>query len=111
MPVEVSLELVSREDVVLPHFTGHISRGLFLHILRQVDPALSFYLHQPNVRKPYSVTPLIFRSKKKTKERESFTIHSSHFCIVTLFQSSKLILGYFCKVIVSFSRIFTKNIG
>ena len=68
MPVEVLLELVADRDVVFPCFTGHISRGLFLHILRQVDPGLSFSLHEPNVRKPYSVTPLMFKPRKRVKE-------------------------------------------
>lgn len=68
MPVEVLLELVASEDVVLPRFTGHISRGLFLHILHQVDPSLSLSLHQPNIRKPYSVTPIMFKPQKITEE-------------------------------------------
>jgi len=68
MPVEVLLELVADRDALLPRFTGHISRGLFLHILRQVDPGLSFSLHQPNVRKPYSVTPLMFKPQKRIEE-------------------------------------------
>jgi len=68
MPTEILLELVAEKDVMFPHFTGHISRGLFLHILRQVDPSLSLSLHQPNIRKPYSVTPLGFKFQKRTTE-------------------------------------------
>ena len=54
-------------DVVLPPFTGYISRGLLLHILRRVDPRVSADLHAPDVVKPYSVTPLKFRSKVRAE--------------------------------------------
>jgi CRISPR-associated endoribonuclease Cas6 len=63
LPVEVGLELYAEKDVVLPFYTGHISRGLLLHILRQVDPRVSQEMHELNVAKPYSVTPLQFKSK------------------------------------------------
>ena len=48
-------------------FTGHVARGLLLHFIRQVDPAASGLLHELNVFKPYSVTPLRFRSKNRTE--------------------------------------------
>lgn len=68
MPVEFRLELQAEKEVFLPLFTGHIARGLLLHMLQQVNPAISIHLHEPNVPKPYSVTPLYFKSKSKTKE-------------------------------------------
>jgi len=66
LPVEVGLEMYAEKSVVLPFFTGYVSRGLLLHILRHVNPAVSQRLHEPNVLKPYSLTPLYFRSKAKT---------------------------------------------
>ena len=68
MPVEISLEMCAEKPVVLPFFTGHVARGLLLHFIRQVDPAASGLLHELNVSKPYSVTPLWFRSKSRIAE-------------------------------------------
>ena len=62
LPVEISLEMYAEKPLVLPFFTGHVARGLLLHFIRQVDPAASGLLHELNVSKPYSVTPLRFRS-------------------------------------------------
>ena len=66
MPIEIGLEMYAEKEAFLPLFTGHISRGLLLHILQQVDPRVSQGLHEPNVIKPFSVTPLQFKSKAKT---------------------------------------------
>ena len=67
MPVEVCLEMYAEKSVVLPSFSGYVSRGLLLHILRGVDPGLADDLHRADVPKPYSVTPLRFKSAKKTE--------------------------------------------
>jgi hypothetical protein len=48
--------------VVFPFFTGYVARGLLLHFIGLVDPSASGLLHELNVSKPYSVTPLRFRS-------------------------------------------------
>lgn len=68
MPVAVSLEMYAEKPVVLPFFTGYVSRGLLLHILRTVDPALASSLHEADRPKPYSVTPLRFKSRKKSRK-------------------------------------------
>jgi len=68
VPVEIGLEAYAEKEVFLPFFTGHVSRGVLLHILRQVDPGVSQQLHQLDVVKPYSVAPLQFKSKAKTGE-------------------------------------------
>ncbi|MEM3736587.1 MAG: CRISPR system precrRNA processing endoribonuclease RAMP protein Cas6 [Candidatus Bathyarchaeia archaeon] len=65
MPVEVGLEIYGEKEVILPFFTGHVARGLLLHIVRQVDPSASGLLHELNVAKPYSVAPLQFKSKAR----------------------------------------------
>ena len=67
MPVEIGLEMFAEKPVVLPFFTGYVARGLLLHVVRQVDPAASGLLHELNVSKPYSVTPLRFRSKSRVE--------------------------------------------
>jgi len=66
MPIEIGLEMYAEKEVLLPLFTGHVSRGLVLHVLQQVDPRVSQSLHEPNVMKPFSVTPLQFKSRAKT---------------------------------------------
>jgi CRISPR-associated endoribonuclease Cas6 len=65
VPVEIALEMYAEKEAVLSFFTGHVSRGLLLHILREVDPRVSQDLHQLDVVKPYSVTPLQFKSKMR----------------------------------------------
>ncbi len=68
MPVEIELEMYAEKPIVLPFFTGHVARGLLLHFVRQVDPSASGLLHELNVSKPYSVTPLRFRSSSRVEE-------------------------------------------
>jgi len=68
LPVEVGLEMYGEKDVVLPFFTGHVARGLLLHFVRQVDPSASGLLHELNTSKPYSVTPLRFRSRGRSEK-------------------------------------------
>ena len=67
MPVEIALEMFAEKPVVLPFFTGYVARGLLLHVVRQVDPAASGLLHELNVSKPYSVTPLRFKSRSRVE--------------------------------------------
>jgi CRISPR-associated endoribonuclease Cas6 len=68
MPIKIGLELRPERPVILPLFTGHVARGLLLHIIRWVDPGASSALHELNVTKPYSVTPLEFKSKERTEK-------------------------------------------
>lgn len=66
MPSKIKLELIAEKEVELPRFTGYVSRGLLLTMLHRVEPTTSDALHVPNAQKPYSVTPIRFRSLKKT---------------------------------------------
>jgi len=66
LPAELRLELVGEKEVTLPRFTGYISRALFLNMMRLVDPAEAMMLHEPESVKPYSVTPLMFKSRART---------------------------------------------
>lgn len=81
MPVEVRLEMYAEKPLVMPFFTGHVARGLLLHFIRQVDPAASGLLHELNVSKPYSVTPLRFRSSGRTSE--GYVLDPLHPCSVS----------------------------
>ena len=68
LPTEFILEMYAVKAFSLPAFTGYVSRGIFLNMLRWVNPNLSEKYHKPNVMKPYSVTPLYF---KRTKGKEA----------------------------------------
>lgn len=63
---ELEFFLKPEEDIQLPHYTGHISRGILLSLIKSSNPSSSQELHEANVLKPYSVTPIFFKSKKKT---------------------------------------------
>ncbi|XRH75770.1 MAG: CRISPR-associated endoribonuclease Cas6 [Candidatus Methanosuratincola verstraetei] len=65
MPTEFEFVLRLEEELQLPSFTGYVSRGILLNIIRQVNPSSSQDLHEPNITKPYSVTPLFFKSKQR----------------------------------------------
>jgi CRISPR-associated endoribonuclease Cas6 len=80
LPVEVGLELYGEKSVVLPFFTGHVARGLLLHIVRLVDPSAAGVLHELNVSKPYSVTPLSFKSVSRVEN--GFVLDSAYPCRV-----------------------------
>jgi len=66
MPSELLLELIGEKEVTLPRFTGYVSRALLLHIMRLMDPEEAAELHEPDAMKPYSVTPLKFKSRMRT---------------------------------------------
>ena len=68
MPIEITLEMYAEKPVMLPFFTGHVARGLLLHFIKLVDPAAAGLLHELNISKPYSVTPLRFRSSQRTSD-------------------------------------------
>jgi CRISPR-associated endoribonuclease Cas6 len=68
LPVEVGLEMYAEKPVVLPFFTGYVARGMLLHVVREIDPAASGLLHELNVSKPYSVTPLRFRRMDRSEK-------------------------------------------
>lgn len=67
LPVEIGLEMYAEKPVVFPSLTGHVAGGLLLHVVRQVDPSASGLLHELNVSKPYSVTPLRFKSRGRAE--------------------------------------------
>jgi CRISPR-associated endoribonuclease Cas6 len=66
MPSKIRLEMIAEKAVEMPRFTGYVSRGLLLTMLRRVKPTVSDLLHIPNAPKPYSVTPIRFRAQRRT---------------------------------------------
>lgn len=97
MPTELEFEIYAEKATLLPNFTGHISRGLLLHMLHHVDPSLSQGLHEPNLMKPYSVTPLYFRSERRTEDGYILNPQYPARCKVTFLEEKYLrqILEYF----------------
>jgi len=81
LPIEFSLEMLAEKPVILPLFTGYVARGLLLHLLRTVDPSVSASLHEPDRVKPYSVTPLWFRSKERFEN--GYVLDSSYPCRIS----------------------------
>lgn len=65
MPAMLEFSLQLEKPLHVPLYTGDIVRGIFLHIMRKIDPALSSELHEEQVPKPYATTPLYFKSKEK----------------------------------------------
>ena len=59
--------MYAEKSVGLPFFTGYVAHGLLLHVVRAVDPAASELLHELDVSKPYSVTPLRFKSRDRVE--------------------------------------------
>jgi len=80
MPVEMRLETYLEKDIALPRFTGYVSRGLLLHMLKRVDPGAAQRLHEPQRMKPYSVTRLMFKSKARAPE--GYIVDSTYPCRV-----------------------------
>lgn len=99
LPVEVGLEMYAERPVVLPFFTGYVSRGLLLHVLRRVDPGLAGSLHEADRPKPYSVTPLRFKSVEKSEK--GYLMDCGFPCRVWFRflrdELAKHMLEYFCK--------------
>lgn len=79
MVSEIEVKLFAEKSMKMPLFTGYVARGLALHIIQRVNPVLSQNLHEPNSIKPYSVTPLYFRSAKKFSD--GYQLDASSPCI------------------------------
>lgn len=97
MPTRIRLELLAEKEVELPRFTGYVSRGLLLTMLRRMNPSESERLHEPDARKPYSVTPLRFRARRRTER--GYLLDPSAPCRVEFKfmedESARMLLDYF----------------
>lgn len=54
----IILEIGATRDATLPVTMGHQAHGLFLDLVRQIDPALSARLHDEPAYRPFTVSPL-----------------------------------------------------
>jgi CRISPR-associated endoribonuclease Cas6 len=91
--------MYAEKAVGLPFFTGYVSRGLLLHILRRVDPTLASSLHEADRPKPYSVTPLRFKARERTEG--GYVVDCSFPCRVWFGflrdELARFVVEYFCK--------------
>jgi CRISPR-associated endoribonuclease Cas6 len=79
MPCKFTVQLITHSHLKVPRFTGHIIRAIFLKMIKSVDPKLAEELHKGDDPKPYSVTPLWFKSM--ATEEDHLIVDSSHPCI------------------------------
>lgn len=82
MITEIEIHTIAEKEIQLPFFTGYISRAITLNMLRSINPVSAQNMHQPNMIKPYSVTPLYFRSVKK--DTNGYVLDINHPCILKI---------------------------
>lgn len=97
IPTEIVFEMYAEREFSLPLFTGYISRGLLLHIFRRVNPAVAQRLHEPGEMKPYTVTPLWFKSKARSEK--GYILDPAYPCRVGFRflrdEDARLVIDYF----------------
>jgi len=97
IPTEIVFEMYAEKEFSIPLFTGYISRGLLLHIVRRVNPAVAQRLHELGEMKPYSVTPLWFKSK--TRSEKGYILDPAYPCRLGFRflrdEDARLVVDYF----------------
>ena len=97
MPTEIVFEMYAEKEFLIPLFTGYISRGLLLHIFRRVSPAVAQRFHELGEMKPYSVTPLWFKSRDRNEK--GYILDSAYPCRVGFRflrdEDARLVVDYF----------------
>jgi CRISPR/Cas system endoribonuclease Cas6 (RAMP superfamily) len=68
IPNELGLEMYAEREVPLPTFTGYVCRGLLLVMMKGMNSGEAQEMHELQVQKPYSVTPLRFKPRARTSE-------------------------------------------
>jgi hypothetical protein len=66
VPVEITLEMYAEKPIVLPSLQVTLLEDYCYILFAKLIQRASELLHELNVSKPYSVTPLRFRSKNRT---------------------------------------------
>ncbi len=65
MPISTLISLIPDKDVTLRPTMGHHAHAAFLAILRESNPKVSEKLHTQSTQKPFTVSPLIAKAKKR----------------------------------------------
>jgi CRISPR-associated endoribonuclease Cas6 len=58
MPFSIILNGYPKDEVPVPHVQGPALQGMFLHLMEQVDPAVSARLHNDDRYRPFTLSPL-----------------------------------------------------
>jgi len=58
MPFSILIQGYPRHDAPVPHVQGPAVQGMFLHLLREVEPAVCERLHDDSQYRPYTLSPL-----------------------------------------------------
>lgn len=65
MPISTQISLIPETDVTLRPTMGHYAHAAFLAILRKSDPEIARAVHAHSAQKPFTVSPLIAKAKKR----------------------------------------------
>jgi CRISPR-associated endoribonuclease Cas6 len=58
MPFSIIVNGYPKDDVPVAHVQGPALQGMFLHLIEQVDPAVSARMHHDGHYRPYTLSPL-----------------------------------------------------
>jgi CRISPR-associated endoribonuclease Cas6 len=58
MPFSILIQGYPNDDVPVPHVQGPALQGMLLHLIRDVDPAVTQRLHTDQKYRPYTLSPL-----------------------------------------------------
>jgi CRISPR-associated endoribonuclease Cas6 len=58
MPFSILLHGYPKTDIPVSHVQGSALQGMFLHLMQEVDPAVSARLHNDDKYRPYTLSPL-----------------------------------------------------
>lgn len=58
MPFSILLNMSPQTDVPVAHVQGSALQGMFLHLMQQIDPAVSAQLHDEAGYRPFTLSPL-----------------------------------------------------
>ena len=65
MPISTQISLIPETDVTLRPTMGHHAHAAFLSILKESDPKVAEAVHAHAAQKPFTVSPLIAKIKKR----------------------------------------------
>lgn len=65
MPISTQISLIPETDVTLRPTMGHHAHAAFLSILKKSNPAVAEAVHAQAAQKPFTVSPLIAKVKKR----------------------------------------------
>ncbi len=77
MPTLITYKITPASTGYLAPYTGGYIRGLFLSLVKNIDPALAEILHETRMIKPYAIKPLRPINEKMRIDRGGWRIHKN----------------------------------